>query len=351
MDLRDSICEEIFGKHLSRAIQNQDIQEPFLSILEAILEDIHNNFLKDLGLDVYKIQDGTIIREYYKKYSSYHMANFHLIQAIKILFEKGIILREYEDSPIELSIKNKELLLDVLTITNPLVYSNLYEVINILGIVDFSRIREKRLESNLFEINIIMEEIEKTIEEGEEAKKKLKEKLKEILNFLIRKKYISLPNNIKSKFIKQYVEILELIIPPLLLRKKFASKSTLFIIKQVFGQNLLPEVFALSKSIKLGLYSIPKICIIKKDEFEIAEFDILIDDSKCMLVEITLRKNIENKINKITHALEELRQYFHWMEFYPLLIGLKRDDEIPFINFEEFFNMNNKNNLLERVIK
>ncbi|MEM4462318.1 MAG: hypothetical protein QW695_05565 [Candidatus Bathyarchaeia archaeon] len=283
-----------------------------------------------------------IINKYIKhilKLKEDNQAYLATIWAIRDLFERGI-LSPREDRRVEVLSGEEDMLNYFLAISNHIVKKGVDEDdLALLDQVDFSDCGGKKVEKLLSEICESFHHIRSLYSQMKEEeiniKKEVEIKIEEVVNYLANKRLVKFKGKALKERLQEWIKIASYS-----LAKNFKINTldyTRFLIKQVFGQNLLFEILAFTKFIKFGFLTLPK-CRIRKRRYEdttkfedIVEFDmlVLVEELKyrpILLVEVTTRGNIQNledKIRRIKEAYELLKEEFSNETFIPLLISCK----------------------------
>ncbi|MEM2363737.1 MAG: hypothetical protein QXQ20_08610 [Candidatus Nezhaarchaeales archaeon] len=324
-----------------------------------------------------------IIEEYINRVSEIkrnHQGNFAVMLAVRKMFEEGVLFPSLEGGGVEIKLEEEEIMKEFLAISNNLMRRGVNEgdlAILYKMDLDFSRADEILLSDltlRLSDIFNCIESAEKS-EDGRRAVKlreEAKRKIEDFVNTLANKTLIRFnepANVLKERFQELIYNISQ---PPY---GTSYSKHAELVVRQVLCQNMLFEILAFTKFVKLAFPVIPRCKIVKlslqgnrRYEELVTEFDSIVlveelEDEPILLVEATTRSTVEDleeKTEKIREACKLLTEEFWWKTFVPLLIApqetmeLMRDMsgvDFPCVKFElkDFFNISSKERFLEEL--
>lgn len=316
--IRNEFEEYFLGSQLARQIRGQieEIEQKlYYNVIEEIIEKYHD-----------------ITSEYIERISEIKwgcQAHFATMCAIKDLFERGI-LSPREDRDTEMLSGEGDVISYFLAISNHILKRGIDENdLALLDQADFSGCAKdtKGLQVLLYKITKRCFSIYNLHSQKRENEKK--SEIEKLVNFLAKKNLVRFDGPAK-RLKEKLQEVIDITLTSLFEKK--IDDCAEFLIKQVFGQNLLFEILAFTKFIKFGFPVLPKCKVRKRDEGDVVEFDIvvLIDELEykpILLVEVTTRgtfKSLKEKIKRIRRACELLKEEFSGETFMPLFIGCEK---------------------------
>jgi len=318
--IRNEFEEYFLGSQLACQIRGQ-IEEVEQNLYYSVIEEI-----------IEKHRD--ITSEYIERISEIKwdcQAHFTTMYAIKDLFERGI-LSPREDRDIEMLSGEEDVISYFLAISNYILKRGIDENdLALLDQADFSGCAKdtKGLQALLYKIADRCFSIRDLHSQKRENEKK--SKIEDLVNFLAKKNLVRFDGPAK-RLKEKLQEVIDITLTSLFEKNIDTLNYAEFLIKQVFGQNLLFEILAFTKFIKFGFPVLPKCKVRKRDEGDVVEFDIvvLIDELEykpILLVEVTTRgtfKSLKEKIKRIQRACELLKEEFSGETFMPLFIGCEK---------------------------
>lgn len=363
--IKDEFEQHFLGDKLAQVVSSQ-FEGPIRKFRDGVIKcaiEEHDNIIEEY------VKKVTEIRRNYR-------GNFAAMLAVKKMFEEGVLFPSREDVGAEIKLEEEEIMKGFFAISNNLMRRRVDEGdLAILYKMDlnFSRANEELLLRLALELSDIFNLIESR-KETKETIEGNNEKIEKFVNDLANKgliKFNEPANVLKKRFQKLIYNISQ---PPY-----GASYSTHaeFVVKQVLGQNMLFEILAFTKFVKLDFPAIPRCKIVKLNlqghkryEEPVTEFDSIVlveelEDKPILLVEVTTRstvKDLEEKVGKIREACELLAEEISWKTFVPLLIAPQETMElmrsVKSLDFqcvkfelEDFFNISSKEQFLEELGK